>query len=104
VNLGARFVPVLLLGLLIAIHAQLWTGRGSVPSVAQTRDKLAALKAANDQARQTNAQIAADVADLKEGLDMVEERARWELGMVKPNEIYVQVTPPSGAEGKAARN
>jgi cell division protein FtsB len=37
--------------------------------------------------------LAAEVGDLKEGLEMVEEKARFELGMIKPDEIYVQVTP-----------
>ena len=46
---------------------------------------------ANDAARTRNAQLQAEVSDLKEGLEMVEEKARAELGMVKPNEILVQV-------------
>ena len=44
-------------------------------------------------ARQRNEQLAAEVDDLREGLEMVEERARAELGMVKPDEVFVQVTP-----------
>ena len=44
----------------------------------------------SDQAK--NNQLAAEVRDLKEGLEMVEEKARSELGMVKPNEIFVQFT------------
>ena len=50
-------------------------------------------KSANDQARQANERLMSEVHDLKEGLDMVEEKARSELGMVKPNEVYVQFTP-----------
>ncbi len=45
----------------------------------------------NAQAQQANDRLAAEVQDLKEGLTMVEEKARLELGMVKPNEIYVQI-------------
>ena len=48
---------------------------------------------AHEQARQVNARLTSEVHDLKEGLDMVEEKARSELGMVKPNEIFVQFTP-----------
>ena len=55
------------------------------------QQKLDAQKAANLQARQTNERLAAEVRDLQEGLEMVEEKARLELGMVKPNEIFVQV-------------
>jgi len=50
-------------------------------------------KAANAQAQQANERLTSEVHDLKEGLDMVEEKARSELGMVRPNEIYVQFTP-----------
>ena len=44
----------------------------------------------NQQAQGENERLASEVRDLKEGLDMVEEKARSELGMVKPNEIFVQ--------------
>jgi cell division protein FtsB len=49
--------------------------------------------AENVQAQASNDQLAAEVKDLQEGLEMVEEKARSELGMVKPNEIFVQITP-----------
>jgi cell division protein FtsB len=51
-------------------------------------------QALNDQARLHNDQLGAEVRDLREGLEMVEERARAELGMVKPDEILVQVARP----------
>lgn len=89
----SRIVPVILLALLGALHAQLWLGRGSVPRVNEMQRQIDAQKAANDQARQANARLTSEVHDLKEGLDMVEEKARSELGMVKPNEVYVQFTP-----------
>ena len=86
-----RVVPALLIALLALFHAQLWFGRGSVGAVGDMQRKLEALHAANAQAQQANARLASEVRDLQEGLEMVEERARAELGMVKPNEIYVQV-------------
>ena len=91
--MGSRLVPVVLLALLAALHAQLWLGRGSVPRVNAMQYQSDAQKAANDRARQANERLASEVHDLKEGLDMVEEKARSELGMVKPNEVYVQFTP-----------
>ncbi len=89
--MGSRLVPAILITLLVILHAQLWFGRGSVPSVAQMATALEAQKKQNAQAQLVNDRLAAEVRDLKEGLEMVEEKARLELGMVKPNEIYVQI-------------
>ncbi len=89
--MGNRLVPAFLIALLLVVHAQLWFGRGSVPNVAAMRQKLDAQQVANAQAQQRNDQLASEVRDLKEGLEMVEEKARMELGMVKPNEIFVQI-------------
>jgi cell division protein FtsB len=87
----ARHVTTLLLLLLVAIHAQLWFGRGSVLQVRSMQTRLTEQKAANQDTQARNRQIEAEVRDLREGLEMVEEKARLELGMVKPNEILVQV-------------
>jgi cell division protein FtsB len=81
--MGRRFVPLLLISLLVLIHAQLWLGRGSLPNVAQLRNELNQQNQRNQQAMLANGQLAAEVRDLKEGLEMVEEKARMELGMVK---------------------
>lgn len=86
-----RFVPVILIALLVLFHAQLWRGRGSLPSVRAMQLKLDAQLAENVREQARNDQLAAEVRDLKEGLAMVEEKARQELGMVKPNEIFVQI-------------
>ena len=90
--MGSRLVPALLIGLLLVLHVQLWSGRGSLSSVKQMQARLEAQKAKNAEAQLVNDRMAAEVRDLKEGLEMVEEKARGELGMVKPNEIYVQIT------------
>ena len=90
--MGSRLVPVVLLALLTALHAQLWLGRGSLPRVHEMQRQINDQKAANVQASQANERLASEVHDLKEGLDMVEDKARNELGMVKQGEIYVQYT------------
>ena len=90
--MGSRVVPLILLALLAMLHAQLWLGRGSIPQVNQLQQKLEQQKASNAKAQLANERLAAEVRDLKEGLEMVEERARMELGMVKPNEIFVHVS------------
>jgi cell division protein FtsB len=88
----SRIVPIILVLLLLILQWQLWTGRGSVRDVAQLQETLADQKEANAKAALNNERLSAEVNDLKEGLEMVEERARQELGMVKPNEVFVQIT------------
>lgn len=92
--MGARTASILLVALLAVVHAQLWFGRGSVASVGEMQRKLQQQQADNAQAQQANERLGAEVRDLKEGLGMVEEKARTELGMVKPNEIFVNVVTP----------
>lgn len=86
-----RIIPVVLILLLVVLHAQLWLGRGSLLNLSDLRGQLQAQKASTEEARRANEQLHAEVNDLKEGLNMVEERARHELGMVKPGEIFVQI-------------
>jgi cell division protein FtsB len=78
--------------LLALVHAELWFGKGGVARVMDLQTKLTVQKADNEAAHARNEQLMAEVSDLKEGLEMVEEKARFELGMVKPDEIYVQVS------------
>ena len=86
-----RLAPAALVALLVILHSQLWLGRGSVPAVANMTDELNTKKQANLATQLANERLASEVRDLKEGLEMVEEKARLELGMVKANEIYVQM-------------
>ena len=87
-----RLVTIALIVLIGWVQAELWFGKAGVAHVSQMRRELAAQRATNDAAKQRNDQLQAEVSDLKEGLEMVEEKARFELGMVKPDEILVQVT------------
>jgi cell division protein FtsB len=89
-----RFISLVFVALLALVHAELWFGKGGVPRMMELDAKLRAQQADNAVARQRNAQMSAEVADLKEGLEMVEEKARFELGMIKPDEILVQISTP----------
>ena len=89
-----RIVSLVLLAILAIVHAQLWLGSYSMDHVRELRTQIARIKAANEVARLENNRLASEVNDLREGKDMVEEKARSELGMVKPNEIYVQISKP----------
>jgi cell division protein FtsB len=88
-----RLLTLALLALLALVHAELWFGRGGVPRVVELSGKLQDQKTANETRRVRNEQLLAEVSDLKEGLEMVEEKARFELGMIKPDEIFVQISP-----------
>ena len=88
-----RLAAVALLVLLALVHAELWFGRQGAPRVVELTARLDAQRAANAAAAGRNAQLAAELRDLREGLEMVEEKARFELGMVKPDEILVQIAP-----------
>jgi len=89
-----RIVTVALVALIALVNAELWLGKGGVPRVMELQSRLDRQQATNALARARNAQLDAEVRDLKEGLEMVEEKARYELGMVKPDEILVQITTP----------
>ncbi len=86
-----RIVMVILISLLLIFQAQLWFGRGSLSNVAQMKKQLTDMKSNTSRLQLENSQLKAEVEDLKDGMEMIEEKARAELGMVKPNEIYVQV-------------
>lgn len=89
-----RVVTIVLAVLLVLVQAELWLGRGGVSKVLELQSRLDRQRAENEVARSRNAQLSAEVSDLKEGLEMVEEKARSELGMVKADEILVQVAAP----------
>lgn len=89
--MNVRWVSALLVMLLVVVQAQIWFGRGSQVQVQELRNELTTQDQANTASRQRNDQLANEVRDLREGLDMIEEKARGELGMVKPNEIFVNI-------------
>ena len=90
-TVGKRLLLTLLIALLVIFQAQLWLGRGSLPNVRNMQQRLDEQLEKNQKAQAYNERLGAEVGDLKEGLEIVEEKARMELGMVKPNEIFVQI-------------
>ena len=94
-----RLVTIVLLALIGWVQAELWVGKAGVAHVMDKRAELDALRLANATAKQRNDRLQAEVSDLKEGLEMVEEKARSELAMVRPDELLVVLTPASPAAG-----
>ena len=86
-----RLLPTILIALLLILQGQIWLGKGSVPTVIELEHKIQEQNELNAKAKRINGQLNSEVNDLKEGLNTVEERARHELGMVKVNEIFVQI-------------
>ena len=80
-----------LIALLLILQGQIWLGKGGVPTVIELENKIKEQNELNAKAKRINGQLSSEVNDLKEGLNAVEERARHELGMVKSNEIFVQI-------------
>jgi cell division protein FtsB len=86
-----RLTFSILLLLLIALQARLWAGHGSLNELWRLEDTLAEQRQTNAGLRERNQALEAEVRDLKSGLEAVEERARSELGMTRPGEVFYQV-------------
>jgi cell division protein FtsB len=98
---------VLLAAMLVLLQYRLWLGEGGRRSVAALEQRVAEQAHENDGLKQRNDALAAEVEDLKSGEAAVEERARSELGMIKPGETFYRVVEPddatpAGPDGDAA--
>ena len=92
--MAARLFAAALLLAMLALQYRLWLSADGVREVHRLQDAVAAQKQQNVELKERNARLAAEVEDLKEGLDAVEERARSDLGMVGANETFYQVVAP----------
>ncbi len=97
-----RYVALILLILIIALQVKLWAGQGGMAEVWRLEKSVVEQKAKNDELKVRNDALAAEVANLKDGDEAVEERARSELGLVKPGETFYQVVEPAkgGTQGR----
>ncbi len=86
-----RLVALLLIALIVALQYGLWLGKGSWLRVWEIDRQIGEQRRINERLAARNAALDAEVRDLKEGLGAIEERARSELGMVRNDEIFVQV-------------
>ena len=81
----------ILVALILAIQYPLWLGKGGWLRVWDVDRQLEAQNAKNESLESRNGALAAEVKDLKQGTDAIEERARYELGMVKSDEVFFQL-------------
>lgn len=96
-----RWLTILLLSILALVQYPLWYGKGGWFRVWDAQVKLEASVENNRKLETRNAGLDAEVRDLKQGYDAIEERARFELGMIKQNEVFVQI-PQAGDAGVAS--
>ncbi len=92
-----RLLIGLLVLLLLALQFPLWPGKGGLLELRELRREVATQQAENERLRERNLALEAEVIDLKEGLEAVEERARSEMGMIRKGEVFYQVIPPPGS-------
>lgn len=86
-----RLITLALAVLLLLIQIPLWLGKGGWLRVGVMEAQVDAAQKKNTELLARNAKLDSEVRDLKDGTGAVEERARFELGMVKQNEIFVQI-------------
>lgn len=94
-----RLILICLTALLLLIQFPLWLGKGGWLRVWELDRQVNVAQKKNDELKARNAKLASEVEDLKQGTGAVEERARFELGMIKDNEIFVQILAPKPGAG-----
>lgn len=102
VRRGTRFTTILIASLavlLAALQYQLWYGRRGIGDLAELHSARDAQALENRRLRERNRALEAEVADLKSGLQAIEERARTEMGMIREDEVFYQIieAPPGEA-------
>ena len=96
-----RILSIALSALLILVQVPLWIGKGGWLRVWEMDNHVSSQRGKNAQLEVRNASLAAEVNDLKTGTEAIEERARYELGMIKGDEVFFQVIEQKpAAKGK----
>lgn len=90
-----RLITLLLFVVLLAIQYPLWLGKGGWLRVWELNKQVGEQTARNEQLKRRNAKLEGEVLDLQDGTGAVEERARYELGMVKDGEVFIQFVAPA---------
>ena len=88
-----KILAVTLAAFILLLQYPLWLGKGGWLRVWSLDRQVQEQKEANAGLRQRNGALDAEVRDLKQGFEAIEERARYELGLIKPDEIFFQVVP-----------
>lgn len=89
-NLMKLIIAILVI-IFFALQYKLWVGQGSMAEVSRLEQAIDSQKAKNAKLRERNDALDAEVQDLKQGVEAIEERARSELGMIKKDETFYQI-------------
>ncbi|MGB7540576.1 MAG: cell division protein FtsB [Burkholderiales bacterium] len=98
-----RILALTLAASILLLQYPLWLGRGGWLRVWDIDRQVQAQNETNAKLQLRNSALDAEVHDLKQGFDAVEERARYELGMIKRDEIFFQVVPAARQDGTSKR-
>ena len=93
-----KFITVIMLLLLLLLQYRLWTGNGSLVEVSHLRDEIKNIKSENELLKERNLSLTAEVFNLKQGQEAIEEIARSEMGMVKDGETFYQIIDGAGQQ------
>jgi cell division protein FtsB len=96
-----RILTIVFAALIALLQYPLWLGKGGWLHVWEIDRQVTAQKDSNARLRTRNDALDAEVRDLKQGYDAIEERARYELGMIKQDEIFFQIVDKAPAAGPA---
>ena len=97
-----RILAGILGALIILIQYPLWLGKGGWLRAWELDRQVSEVKAKNVELERRNASLAAEVKDLKTGTEAIEERARYELGMTRPDEVFYLYPDPDPKPAVAA--
>ncbi len=97
-----RLIALCLVTLLLLIQYPLWLGKGGWLRTWDLDRQVAAAQKKNSELKARNAKLASEVSDLKDGTGAIEERARLELGMIKNDEIFIQISQPTATPPASA--
>lgn len=101
-----RIVIAVLGAVILALQVQYWFGRGGRADLAELRRQVAVQRGEIEQLQLRNSALAAEVQDLQQGFDAIEELARSEIGMIRDDEVFYQVIDrvPAAAGTEPATN
>ena len=86
-----KLLTVIMVFLLLLLQYRLWTGNGSLVEVNFLKDEIEKIKNENENLKERNLSLTAEVFDLKQGHEAIEEIARSEMGMIKDGETFYQI-------------